>query len=777
MSDSVWRRLIAFGVVLATAWVIYRSFITAEPERSFRRAARQLIAGNWRQAQELAEMALAADPDCRRASLLCGQASIRLDDEPSAVRCFQRIAGVDDAEGVTALVALARLSIQSGHPHEAEAALRRVLATAPWHVQALERLVFVLEAEGRTWEAVAYLRPLILAGHFAAEHLLMLGSTEGQLLDGGRFWQSWREAAGDDAWRLLPEARLALLRQQTDRAKQLLKRIVDRDPAHAEAQAWLGRVLAEESDAGRLLAWHAALPGAAREHPETWYAIGLWAERSGQQPEAARCYGEALRRHPEHVGANYHLSQVLRRLHLDAEAAFFAARSRRLANLEELFKNARANRALLPRIVDEQVKLGRSWEAAAWCHLALLDDPQSAWARTALKQLRASLTSPPFPPDEGDREGVLPIATISTAGRRARLSLSRWPLPSLADRPRETAPAPIDRLADVAFSDDAATAGLHFRYFNGADPQAGVARMFEFSGGGVAALDYDGDGWPDIYLTQGCRWPPDPSQTEHLDALFRNLGNGRFHEVSAAAGVVERGFGQGATVADVNGDGFADVYVANIGSNTFYLNQGDGTFVDATQSSETAGGDWTSSCVLADFNGDALPDLYLATYLGGPDVFQRRCENRGAVVQCAPSMFPAAADRLLLNLGDGRFQDISERAGILAPDGKGLGVVAADLDGSRRLSIFVSNDTTANFLFLNRTPRGAKQCAFVESGLIAGAALDGQGHAQACMGIAAGDADQDGDLDLFVTNFYQESNTLYAQQPGGTFIDPEQKQP
>ncbi|OYV94281.1 MAG: hypothetical protein B7Z73_02910 [Planctomycetia bacterium 21-64-5] len=322
----------------------------------------------------------------------------------------------------------------------------------------------------------------------------------------------------------------------------------------------------------------------------------------------------------------------------------------------------------------------------------------------------------------------------------------------------------------VAFADRAAAAGIDFRYFNGADPASGTVRMFEISGGGAAVLDYDGDLWPDLYLTQGCRWPPDATQREHLDHLYRNLGGEHFQEVGGLASLEDNAFSQGAAIGDVDGDGFPDIYLGNIGPNRLYLNQGDGTFREVTETSGTAGDDWTASCALADFDGDGLADLYVVNYLAG-DVFRRRCEDEGKPVQCAPTVFPAADDRLYRNLGDGAFEEVGQQCGAAAPDGKGLGLVVADFDGSRRLSVFVSNDTTANFFFANQTPARGGPLLFAETALISGLAFDEQGRAQACMGIALDDTNLDGRPDLFVTNFFRESNALYQQQADGSFRD------
>ncbi|MBW3541859.1 MAG: VCBS repeat-containing protein, partial [Planctomycetes bacterium] len=545
--------------------------------------------------------------------------------------------------------------------------------------------------------------------------------------------------------------------------------IVADHPRLFEAQARLGRAFVERGEHEKYLHWDRALPPEASGHPEIWVTRGFFAEGRGERRVAIRCFGEAVRLHPDHVTACYRLSQLLAAEGLAQNATLFGLRAQRLARLESLLNEVRSEFALpmVHEVVETLSDLGRNWEAAGWSHLALRVDPALPWALRRLRAFRATTAKFVLTPDE--------------ANPARRIDLSRYPLPQppgmrQSDQPSQLA---AGRSSDIRFENSADEAGLDFRYFNGADPASGRAYMFEFSGGGAAVLDYDGDAWPDLYLTQGCPWPVGERSHGFRDLLYRNLGNGRFAEVPAGAAAADAGFGQGAAPGDFNNDGFPDLYVANIGANRLFVNNGDGTFSDVTAQSATGGGDrWTTSSVLADFNGDGAPDIYAVNYLAAPEVFEKVCEDGGRPVQCAPTMFAAEQDRLFLNNGDGTFRDATETSGIVAPDGKGLGVVAADFDDSGRLSLFVANDTTANFFFQNRVPsprvttRGLQDGPlFEEQALLSGLALDGHGHAQACMGIAVDDADGDGRLDLFVTNFYGESNVLYFQPAAGMFSD------
>lgn len=357
------------------------------------------------------------------------------------------------------------------------------------------------------------------------------------------------------------------------------------------------------------------------------------------------------------------------------------------------------------------------------------------------------------------------LAAAGQQGKRARLNDS------------SQAMGAAHRAAAIQFVNTTAALQVDFVYRNGSRPETAGEYMYEFSGGAASILDYDLDGRPDLYLSQGSDWPPREEQDRYLDQLYRNRGGRGFQEVSRHAGIRESGFSQGVAVGDYDNDGVPDLYVANIGANRLYHNNGDGTFTDVTQSAaarpgDVSGQDWTTSCLIADLNGDGLPDIYAVNYLQGETLFSKPCLlPDGSPRFCKPHEFSAAQDRLYLNLGDGRFEDVTERSGVKLPDGKGLGVVAGDFDRSGRLSVFVANDTVPNFLLVNQTPEPGATPRFSEQGFLAGVAVDVDGHSQACMGVALGDANEDQQLDIFVTNFRNESNTLYRQLEPLTFRD------
>lgn len=316
----------------------------------------------------------------------------------------------------------------------------------------------------------------------------------------------------------------------------------------------------------------------------------------------------------------------------------------------------------------------------------------------------------------------------------------------------------------VVLSEVAAESGILFHHRRGA---TAAKHLPETMGSGLAWLDFDGDGWLDLYAVQSGGFPPDGG-AKAANGLFRNLGNGRFVEIPAAAGAADRGYGQGVLAADLDGDGDTDLYVANYGPDALYLNDGRGHFADGTTAAGLDTRGWSSSAAAADADADGDLELYVARYVEydpGDDIF---CgdPSTGRRRYCDPSIFRGARDILYRNLGEGRFKNASSEAGIAPADGRGLAVVSLDLDGDLDPDLYVANDLTVNFLFRNRGDG-----TFEDLSLPSGTAVNREGKPEAGMGIAAGDVDGDLDPELVVTNFDVETNTLYRNHGAGVFED------
>ena len=325
-----------------------------------------------------------------------------------------------------------------------------------------------------------------------------------------------------------------------------------------------------------------------------------------------------------------------------------------------------------------------------------------------------------------------------------------------------------DPCAAPRFTETAADAGVVFTH----DPGSrGEYHLPESMGAGLAWLDYDGDGWSDLYAVQSGPFPGGGRGRQSRDRLWRNLGTGddgraTFEDVTERALPDFGGYGQGALAADLDGDGWTDLYVTQFGPDVFLRNRGDGTFEDATAAFGLGLPGWSSSAAAADADGDGDLDLYVTRYLVYDPSEELFCGDleRGLRRFCDPVLFAGAEDRFFVNRG-GRFEDATAAAGLAGAAGKGLGVVFTDLDGDRRPDLYVANDLTPNFLFRNLGRR------FEDVSLFSGAAANREGAFEAGMGIAVGDVDGDGDPDLAVTNFDVETNTLYLNLGSMQFED------
>jgi tetratricopeptide (TPR) repeat protein len=754
-------------VVAGTAFVLRPVVWPSERDRLLHAAAASLTEERFDDALEFANAALREDPDSSSALVIAGESSVRLNRNLDALRYFSRVRPDHSLAGVEGLFGRGKRLYRLGRLTEAEAVFRDVLAINPDHGAANALLAHTLQVQGRSWESVPYYTRLIQSGKFRADELILVGTVNRKFVKDEEFLDRCRSVRAGDLRPRLAAARVLFLRNRFADASAELRKVLAVHSDFLPAAVLEGRSLVEMGAWRELARWNSRLPVGAEDFPDVWYCRGMWAREHGQRAAAVRCLLEAVRRNPNHLQANYQLSQLFVALNRIQESERFTDRSAQLSKVEYLVNDLQGgpDDHLMKQIVEVLESLGRKWEAAGWCDMALRFNIGPEWAPAAMDRLRLTV-------QRDDR--LVPRA----ANPAFLIDLSQFPLPDWSDDARSSKrPDPLAATScRVRFADLAAAAGLNFRYYNSMDPKIGLQRIFETTGGGAAVLDFDRDGLPDLYFANGCPLPAnsaglDKPHPGYHDRLFRNLGNGRFADVTFQAGLGDDRFSQGVTVGDHNNDGFPDLYVCNLGGNRFYENNGDGTFREITAETGTAGNEWSMSALLTDLNGDGLPDLYVVNYLKMDQVFARACKRNGHPLTCAPTLFPAEQDRLYRNRGDGTYQDVTAESGIVAVDGKGLGIVAADFDGRGKLNLFIGNDTAPNFYFVNRTPRPGAMPRFLESAVPSGLAVNDAGQTQACMGIAADDADGDGRVDLFVTNFFADYNTLYVNQPGGTFVD------
>ncbi len=339
----------------------------------------------------------------------------------------------------------------------------------------------------------------------------------------------------------------------------------------------------------------------------------------------------------------------------------------------------------------------------------------------------------------------------------------------------------VDAKAPVVFEDVTMQTALKDFLHKSGTPQKDY--IVDTPSGGVAIFDYDNDGRPDIYLINGCtREALAGHEKPPKSALYHNLGNWKWEDVTDKAGVANERWGFGVAVGDYDNDGFADFFVGNLGVSRLYHNNGDGTFTDVAEKLGVARKGWSTGATFGDYDNDGRLDLFVPGYVdwdfdklppspsdvGKPgQVAANFCQFRGQPVMCGPRGLKGQSDTLYHQKPDGKFEDVSTAAGVGDPDGYyGFSSAFVHADDDDLLDLIVVNDSTPNLLYINKG-----NGTFEESGYPAGIAVNENGREQAGMGLGIADYDNDGRLDFYVTNFSDDSNTLYRNDGDGNFMD------
>ncbi|HZU25652.1 MAG TPA: CRTAC1 family protein [Bryobacteraceae bacterium] len=340
-----------------------------------------------------------------------------------------------------------------------------------------------------------------------------------------------------------------------------------------------------------------------------------------------------------------------------------------------------------------------------------------------------------------------PLACMTIAAAAALL---------MANTPRAGGPPA------VRFTDITSAAGIHFTHTAG---KAGHKYLPETMGSGVAFVDADGDGWPDILLVNSCPWGPHAHKT--TAALYRNNHNGTFTDVTRGSGFDVEMYGLGVSVADYDNDGREDVYITALDGDHLFHNEGHGHFRDATKQAGIHNASFPASAAWLDYDRDGKPDLFVANYVQWTQKGDLWCSLDGATKSyCTPESYKGTSSKLYHNLGNGRFEDVTQKAGLGDPTSKSLGVAVLDYDSDGWPDLFITNDTQPNKLYRNN-----QNGAFTDEAVAAGVAFGEDGVARGAMGVDAADYDRSGRMDLLVGNFSNQMIGLYHNEGHGLFVD------
>lgn len=753
-----WVRRITIATVAiiigGVGWYVVQKFKHSKPEDIITVAQRQFDGGDPIDAVKIVDDGIAQHPN--NVALRRLAATIAAKCEDAAAETTHREWLRNNTPGDTDnLYQFARLNSQlnSMNLTLAEELLSDVLRADATHSLARDLLIRVLNQQGRRWETLPHLQWQLEHDAFTLDTLMLMGNLSAAL----PIRETLMTKCANDELDLpatLGVARIQFAKGNTDRAKALLTRIIEQYPDLTEAQVRLAEIL-QLQQPGQFERWDNEHAPQFDDHPQLWFIRGRHATQRGDQKRAIGCFIRACELNPTFREALFPLSQALLHAGKKDEAERLTEHNRKLTELatmvSNLFEQGPA-RAEMERCAELTLELGRVTEAFAWSRIVLANSPDSRKASAVA--VKAA---------EVESSALLPGRISNELARAYRIAGPvKWEIQSTSVA-SETASPPTDR---IAFEAEPPTVFPEFQYFNGADAQTQERRMFEFTGGGVAAIDVDNDHWPDVFFAQGQRWEDTDAQLR--DQLLRNHRGINFSNVTLDAMPSEMGFGQGVAVSDINDDGFDDLMVCNIGQNQLLRSNGDGTYSDVTPFPQQQTRIWSSSAAFGDFDADGDEDLFVGNFLGGNDVYTRICGDDGAPRSCPPANFPGEPDSVWQNLGDGTWKNVSQQSGIVKEHSNSLGVLVADFTQNGRQSIFVANDSVPNFYFENNS---GPEIRFEEQGSKVGLSLNQTGNAQACMGIAAGDFDGNELLDLCITNFHNEPNAAYLQIVNGVFVD------
>ncbi|WP_197167618.1 FG-GAP-like repeat-containing protein [Neorhodopirellula pilleata] len=660
--------------------------------------------------------------------------------------------------------------LRAGDYERAEKDLLNGLAVAPNSIKLNRLIAQLLNSQGRRAEASVYVRNLIRLEQIRPEELLSLIDLRGpfHLVEYGDLI----DVRNVSLFQLGRARQLySSVRGSADETISILNPLTEKYPESSAVAAFYGRVLAENGPTGSYEKWlYSELPNGITRQPEYWSSLGTWLSQQNRLKESVRACAEAIRLDPSDRESLRTMITALEELNETEKATQLR---QRLSDLDQIFRIAKsADHEQSLWISQTLQEHARPWESIGWLI-------QSKGLQGTLREHAVEITQRFQATWAWEKSTSRDRIELAKQRQLLGFSASKWPLPDLnrayhASRLDFSHPSEqvVYRLIDVA-----ATLGLVTKYDSGFpfdkidDAKLGGTPMYvyQINGGGIAAVDYELDGSVDLYISQAGGTPGEPGGSQP-NQMFRLL-DFQFSETTRSSGADDRGFSQGVCAGDINQDGFPDLLVSNIGENNVYFNQGDGTFRPAPDLISEKTKVWSSCLAVADLTGDHLPEIVEVNYIDDASSHESKCDPSCA----SPQKFAKATDDFYTCQPDGTFLrwDTLE-----APARLGLGVVITNFDNRNGNDCFIANDGDFNHFWSSRKARttaGGSKFELVESANIRGCNIGRGGNSQACMGVASGDFNGDGTLDLHVTNFFEEPANLFLQTKNGFFSDEERK--
>lgn len=741
------------------------SAVSSDPLAQLRLAAKR---GEWQKAWQLSNAVLTQHPGDAEVIHLVANVAQRVGKDDLASDLMVDACRAESLRNPTRIKQAADALLKVGRLFDCMDLLEESLEVDPMQHQNRLFLYDMCWGSENRLRAIPHGRFLVRHRQFNLRLLLSLSYTE----SGTDRLESFIEMVNrhpQDKRPLVAQAKLFFDQGKFEQATIVLRKVLESHPDHLPAIVLLSRVLVASEGDEEFIVLVADAPEDIKNHSGYWLAIGDWCWSHQQDHQAVRAYWEAVGRDADDKESWVKFASALTQMdkvELKPDRATINAVQNRVTLLTQ-FSNAtnrfrfNPSQATAIEISETLQSLGRLWEAEAWVSIAMklpLD------ATVHVDQVRESITK--------SMSKQTPWQLVSKHPE-LKIDLTGLALPQIASDQVVTAKqsrATVLRTRKpgrILLINEAGERTLDFFGRTGEDlGQPGIS-IYQTLGCGGGTIDFDLDGWSDLYLATAGGTPP--QLDSHSNTLWRNQ-DGFFVDVTHGSETGDTGFGQGIAVGDINEDGFPDLLALNYGPNTLLINNGDGTFSNASDRLDQGdrGLDWSSSGAFADLDQDGLADLVILSYGDGLEPVSKICREGSRVEACGPLNFKASPDRFLLNTKTGNLVDRTRTLGLPANLGRGLGVIIGTFNQEPGVDVFIANDQSVNH-FWNRSE--GKEFTLGESAMIRGLGSNHGSPYQGSMGMAAGDFDRDGDFDFFITNFDKECNTYHDQVSAGVWRD------